>query len=680
MRRLGIAAVVVSTIAAGTFAFAPPAAAATPTLRVGDVEVTEGNTGAVSVKVPVDLSTTAEGPVTVHYQIHPADDSADAFDAKMRSGTVKFSAGQSSKPISVAVTPDTTPESDQHVAVTLSAPSGASIADGDGGVDIVDDDANGPSSGVAVSVGSTSVEEANSGTHLAYIPVVLSEPAPAPLTVIYTVGCSTASFVTDLAAPKTGKITFQAGQQAKTISTKIKADLVPELEKSMVRSFSTPTPGVTITNADSNTTIVDDDTPNPQNDGVLTDCGHGVPGFAKESVPTGTFDAGSVGSIEQVSVANDGSAPHYPTGAAAESGWASSSQDGSAVVFESSADNLVPGDTNGKADVFVRDRRAGTTERVSVKADGSQITSADMGALDAWPGVVVGSHAAISADGRYVVYETPASLVPEDTNTDGTGLGSLDLYLYDRQTHTVDLVSRAPDGTAAGGVIWENPSVSAHGRYVTFTVEADQSALFGPGTTDDRLYVFVHDRLTNTTIRLLDRPGWNSVISADGETVVTDDMGDPQHPALFAVDLANGVTDRVDVASDGTAGTEGDSEQKLFGASVSSDGRYVSFASDAENLTHVSGGANFAFVRDRVAGTTTATWVGNSYYWPLSIDDGAHHLTTFLGLFDLATNTMDFVSGRPESVRALSGDGRYLVYRATPAGGSSDEVLVRRLS
>ena len=133
---------------------------------------------------------------------------------------------------------------------------------------------------------------------------------------------------------------------------------------------------MTLTSDTSNTTIVDDDTPGTLNDGVLTDCGHGLPNFAKESLPTSTFDAGAVGDTEQVDVASDGSAPHFPNGESTmtESRWASSSADGSAVVFESPADNLVPGDTNGIGDIFVRDRRAGTTSACRSRLTGRRST------------------------------------------------------------------------------------------------------------------------------------------------------------------------------------------------------------------------------------------------------------------------------------------------------------------
>src|SRR5919204_6943340 len=78
------------------------------------------------------------------------------------------------------------------------------------------------------------------------------------------------------------------------------------------------------------------------------------------------------------------------------------SADGRYVAFVSLSDNLVPGDTNGTADVFVRDRLTGTTERVSVSSTGAQ-ANRDSGLLNGMGGP------SISADGRYVAFDSQAT-------------------------------------------------------------------------------------------------------------------------------------------------------------------------------------------------------------------------------------------------------------------------------
>lgn len=105
----------------------------------------------------------------------------------------------------------------------------------------------------------------------------------------------------------------------------------------------------------------------------------------------------------------------------------SPSADGRFVAFVSEADNLVAGDTNGVRDVFVRDRLLGTTELVSVATDGTQ------GSLDSY---LYYSHPTISADGRFVAFESYApELVPGDAN------GWSDAFLRDRLLGTTELVS-----------------------------------------------------------------------------------------------------------------------------------------------------------------------------------------------------------------------------------------------
>ena len=107
------------------------------------------------------------------------------------------------------------------------------------------------------------------------------------------------------------------------------------------------------------------------------------------------------------------------------------SADGRFVAFTSAAINLVPGDTNGVADVFVHDRLTGTTERVSVDSAGTQ-------------GNGNSSEPSISADGRFVAFSSDATnLVPGDTN------GARDVFVHDRLTGTTERVS--VDSTGAEG-------------------------------------------------------------------------------------------------------------------------------------------------------------------------------------------------------------------------------------
>lgn len=136
------------------------------------------------------------------------------------------------------------------------------------------------------------------------------------------------------------------------------------------------------------------------------------------------------------------------------------SADGRYVAFESGASNLVPNDTNHVTDVFVRDRQTGITTRVSVDSEGNQATPPNNVASGS-------SHPSISADGRYVAFESFASnMVPEDTND------SSDIFVHDRQTGTTSLVSASSDGVLGNGQSG-HPSISADGRYVAFDSATD---------------------------------------------------------------------------------------------------------------------------------------------------------------------------------------------------------------
>ena len=122
--------------------------------------------------------------------------------------------------------------------------------------------------------------------------------------------------------------------------------------------------------------------------------------------------------------------------------------DGRVVVFESLAANLAPEDTNRQRDIFVHDRKAGLTTRVSVDSRGNQANNFSQA-----------PH--LSADGRYIVFESLASnLVPGDTN------GVIDVFVHDRQAGRTSRVSVGNDGTQANNAS-VNPTISADGRYVT---------------------------------------------------------------------------------------------------------------------------------------------------------------------------------------------------------------------
>lgn len=270
------------------------------------------------------------------------------------------------------------------------------------------------------------------------------------------------------------------------------------------------------------------------------------------------------------------------------------SGDGRFIVFESQASTLVPGDTNGFADIFVYDLQTGVTERVSVDNGGVQANSTS-------------AYAYSNSDGRYVVfYSSATNLVPGDTN------GVADIFVRDRQTGTTERVSVSSSGVQADEVSF-CPSISEDGRFVSFVSYATNLV---PGDTNGMPDIFVHDRQTGTTQRVsvssqgveANDASTDAKISGNGRFVAffseasnlvpgdTNRVGD-----LFVRDLQTGTTTRVSLRSDGVQGN-----RISYDARISRDGRYVSFDSDATNLVDGdTNGKTDIFVHDRQTGTTT---------------------------------------------------------------------------
>jgi Tol biopolymer transport system component len=157
----------------------------------------------------------------------------------------------------------------------------------------------------------------------------------------------------------------------------------------------------------------------------------------------------ATGTLSLVSVATDGTLGAGASGV----GGVAISADGSIVAFQSVALNLVPNDTQAGGDVFVRDRNANTTERASIGNDGSQ---ANQGC----------SVPAISADGNLVAFESGAdNLIASDTNT------SVDVFVRDRTALTTVRISVDPTGTELANDS-RHAVMSADGRYVAFETDS----------------------------------------------------------------------------------------------------------------------------------------------------------------------------------------------------------------
>ncbi|MBD0423341.1 hypothetical protein H0H10_29975 [Streptomyces sp. TRM S81-3] len=295
-------------------------------------------------------------------------------------------------------------------------------------------------------------------------------------------------------------------------------------------------------------------------------------------------------------------------GANGASGDASVSANGRYVVFESSADNLVPGDTNAVTDVFLHDLRTHRTERISLTPDGAETPDG-------------GSSPVISATGRYVVFRSRALVGDEER------------YGYvrrDLRTGDTDWVGGTDELYEGRGTL-TGASVSADGRYVSFT--ARQTGTGRPGHR-----TAVRDLATGE-LTLLASP-WASEghLGDDGRRLVYwESVPAPvQNPPsrVFLQDLRTGESRRLDVAADGSTTTS----RSGFPA-ISGNGRVAAFASWATDLVpgeDANGAGLDVFVTDLRTGKIRRV--------DAPVPQG--HSTT----------------------PSLSGDGRYVVFGFTPPG------------
>lgn len=272
------------------------------------------------------------------------------------------------------------------------------------------------------------------------------------------------------------------------------------------------------------------------------------------------------------------------------------SGNGRFVVFRSLASNLGPTDTNGLADIYLRDRAAGTTRLVTrgvgdVPADGPS------------------DEPTISGDGRFVVFTSTASnLVASDAN------GPIkDVFRFDRATGSVTLISHDSTGGSATADA-NRPSVSADGSRIAYTSESTDVT----GELDDNgvADVFLWSAATDAAIRISkpfdgatdDGGGSNARISGDGKWVAFASSGDsnitagsPSTP-LSNVYLRN-VTTATSALVSGTACSAGGFSAPL---GVTDGGTQVAYYSSCNDILPADTGDDLdVFVKTMAGGAVT---------------------------------------------------------------------------
>jgi ribosomal protein L35AE/L33A len=227
-----------------------------PGLSVGDVSVTEGDSGTTLATFPVTLDRPATGPVTVH--VATADGTAVApGDYTTISVDVPFAAGELSKSVSVPVAGDRVDEPDETFTMALSAAGGAAIARGQGIGTIVDNDPGGTEP--AVSVSDVRVVETNSGSSQAIFTISLDRAATAEVSVRAATADGTAMAADGDYAPASETISFGAGQTSRTFAVNVNGDTKFEPDETFTVGLSAPV-GVTIADNQGVGTISNDDT------------------------------------------------------------------------------------------------------------------------------------------------------------------------------------------------------------------------------------------------------------------------------------------------------------------------------------------------------------------------------------------------------------------------------------
>jgi hypothetical protein len=239
-----------------------------PTISIGDVTVTEGNTGTVSASFTVNLSAASSQPITVQFATADGTATVAAGDYQAASGTISFAPGETSKTITVLVNGDRIAENGESFSVRLTDPANAFISDGAGVGAILDNEPR-------ITIEYASVREGNTGTTPLNFTVHLSAASDVPVSVNF----STAEGDTDYwpwygyyyypAPPaatsgvdfeaKTGTLTFAAGETEKTITVQVNGDRLGEPNEVLSLNLTEATAGAVITAPHAVGTIIDDE-------------------------------------------------------------------------------------------------------------------------------------------------------------------------------------------------------------------------------------------------------------------------------------------------------------------------------------------------------------------------------------------------------------------------------------
>jgi hypothetical protein len=366
------------------------------------------------------------------------------------------------------------------------------------------------------------------------------------------------------------------------------------------------------------------------------------------------------------------------------------SANGRYVAFESNANNLVLGDTNGFSDIFVVDTLTG----LIVRASGANATGGQANNPSFRP--------AMSSDGRYVVFESTAT----NLTATATTVGISHVYLYDRQStgagsFDVSTTTKVIDAdvttplTVAGNANAIQAKISSDGTMVAFASKATN--LVAPATTASRQHVYVRATanvgtatsgikqvsVVTTTAAEGDADSQTPSLSSNGRYVVFASLATNLVTAgslggadtngvsdIFVYDttqpVATPIVRRMSLTNGGAEGTDPSAAGFKLGSinpTISSDGRYVAFASLDSNLTggdtngqsqtNDSNNALDIFVRDRDVTASGTLDTGTTATTMVSVNPFGYQTNGLLGVPSTAASNIYPV---------ISADGRFVAY------------------
>ncbi len=306
------------------------------------------------------------------------------------------------------------------------------------------------------------------------------------------------------------------------------------------------------------------------------------------------------GTLERVNVSSSGAQADLDYLLGYDTHKAEATPDGRYVCFSSPASTLVGGDTNGRYDVFVRDRVTGTTTMVSV-SDSEEPSPVDSAASD------------ITADGRKVVFQAGwEGFVSGDNN------GVDDIFVRDLTARTTTRPIVAFGGGEPNADSF-SPDITPDGRYIAFGSQATNLVATDTNAQRD---IFVRDLTAGTTTLVsvssdeaqsdgysraahISNDGRYVAFASDATNLVDGDTN--VSTDVFVRDLVAGTTTRVDVDSVGGEAANGVTSDSI---SMSGDGRYVTFGSLEQLVNSDTNSTGDVYIRDLQSSETTLGSVG----------------------------------------------------------------------